>query len=315
MSSRFLPHRHSYTEPRISGDDSSESGSSSYLDDFRGYRNGANRSRESANRSIRSSRQSLKSDNDSDRLSRRNQRMELKPRRDSSTQSRARSRLRSMTTEESEGEATRALVQAKIREKVAQQSSMDESSSDFWKPKNGEKNESATVTNKTNGARKEATAASKTKEEPVVTAKAKISTAVKKENGTTGELKTKTAETKTADVIQTKVKKTKIKKVEKDAEKDKQIKTAENDIKIDAPDGPAPSTPNYEWECEFCTFTNEPNTKICAICCKTPTTVAIQKSNEISINQKERKSSTTKESSKGMKIPRKISFWPGTKTK
>ncbi|KAH8244390.1 hypothetical protein KR026_008332, partial [Drosophila bipectinata] len=34
--------------------------------------------------------------------------------------------------------------------------------------------------------------------------------------------------------------------------------------------GPPPSTPDHEWECEFCTFFNEPNIKICSICCKTP---------------------------------------------
>lgn len=34
--------------------------------------------------------------------------------------------------------------------------------------------------------------------------------------------------------------------------------------------GPPPSTPDQEWECEFCTFVNEPNIKICIICCKTP---------------------------------------------
>ncbi|XP_015033479.3 E3 ubiquitin-protein ligase lubel isoform X3 [Drosophila willistoni] len=34
--------------------------------------------------------------------------------------------------------------------------------------------------------------------------------------------------------------------------------------------GPPPSTPDHEWECEFCTFVNEPNIKICSICCKTP---------------------------------------------
>ncbi|XP_055908754.1 E3 ubiquitin-protein ligase lubel isoform X5 [Eupeodes corollae] len=34
--------------------------------------------------------------------------------------------------------------------------------------------------------------------------------------------------------------------------------------------GPPPSTPEHEWECEFCTFVNEPKTKICSICCKTP---------------------------------------------
>ncbi|XP_067620966.1 E3 ubiquitin-protein ligase lubel isoform X4 [Eurosta solidaginis] len=33
--------------------------------------------------------------------------------------------------------------------------------------------------------------------------------------------------------------------------------------------GPPPSTPDHEWECEFCTYVNEPNVKICLICCKT----------------------------------------------
>lgn len=34
--------------------------------------------------------------------------------------------------------------------------------------------------------------------------------------------------------------------------------------------GPPPDAPSHEWECEHCTYVNEPNTKICAICCKTP---------------------------------------------
>lgn len=34
--------------------------------------------------------------------------------------------------------------------------------------------------------------------------------------------------------------------------------------------GPPPSTPDHEWECEFCTFVNEPKVRICVVCCKTP---------------------------------------------
>lgn len=34
--------------------------------------------------------------------------------------------------------------------------------------------------------------------------------------------------------------------------------------------GPPPEAPIHEWECEYCTYVNEPNTKICSICCKTP---------------------------------------------
>lgn len=35
--------------------------------------------------------------------------------------------------------------------------------------------------------------------------------------------------------------------------------------------GPPPSAPDHEWECEHCTYVNEPNVQICLICCKTPT--------------------------------------------
>ncbi|XP_016963903.1 E3 ubiquitin-protein ligase lubel isoform X2 [Drosophila biarmipes] len=46
---------------------------------------------------------------------------------------------------------------------------------------------------------------------------------------------------------------------------------------IEADDlGPPPSTPDHEWECEFCTFVNEPNIKICSICCKTPSKPPVQ---------------------------------------
>lgn len=37
----------------------------------------------------------------------------------------------------------------------------------------------------------------------------------------------------------------------------------------DEPLGPPPEAPTHEWECEYCTYVNEPNTKICSICCKT----------------------------------------------
>ncbi|XP_058121547.1 E3 ubiquitin-protein ligase lubel [Anopheles ziemanni] len=39
----------------------------------------------------------------------------------------------------------------------------------------------------------------------------------------------------------------------------------------DSPPPPAPVAPNCEWQCEFCTYVNEPGVKICAICCKTAT--------------------------------------------
>ncbi|XP_068140616.1 E3 ubiquitin-protein ligase lubel isoform X2 [Drosophila tropicalis] len=45
--------------------------------------------------------------------------------------------------------------------------------------------------------------------------------------------------------------------------------------------GPPPSTPDHEWECEFCTFVNEANIKICSICCKTPSKPPQPTKNEV----------------------------------
>uniref|UniRef100_W8AWA3 E3 ubiquitin-protein ligase RNF31 n=1 Tax=Ceratitis capitata TaxID=7213 RepID=W8AWA3_CERCA len=49
--------------------------------------------------------------------------------------------------------------------------------------------------------------------------------------------------------------------------------------------GPPPSTPDHEWECEFCTYVNEPNVKICLICCKTPSGSARKTSTTTAPNQ------------------------------
>ncbi|BFF93846.1 E3 ubiquitin-protein ligase lubel [Drosophila madeirensis] len=50
-----------------------------------------------------------------------------------------------------------------------------------------------------------------------------------------------------------------------------QVQPTPEEIEAEADDlGPPPSTPDHEWECEFCTYVNEPNIKICSICCKTP---------------------------------------------
>ncbi|XP_037958350.1 E3 ubiquitin-protein ligase lubel isoform X5 [Teleopsis dalmanni] len=57
-------------------------------------------------------------------------------------------------------------------------------------------------------------------------------------------------------------------KMEEEENSSEQINTVD---KEESPElGPPPSTPDHEWECEFCTFVNEPNIKICSICCKTP---------------------------------------------
>lgn len=37
--------------------------------------------------------------------------------------------------------------------------------------------------------------------------------------------------------------------------------------------GPAPPPPSSSWQCEHCTFVNEPGVRVCAICCRTPVSV------------------------------------------
>ncbi|XP_073822713.1 linear Ubiquitin E3 ligase isoform X11 [Musca autumnalis] len=63
--------------------------------------------------------------------------------------------------------------------------------------------------------------------------------------------------------------------------------------------GPPPSTPDQEWECEFCTFVNEPNIKICTICCKTPSKPPKLVAKSVS-PPKQVKPVTTKEQKTGM---------------
>nr|NP_001260160.1 linear ubiquitin E3 ligase, isoform J [Drosophila melanogaster]AGB92696.1 linear ubiquitin E3 ligase, isoform J [Drosophila melanogaster] len=66
--------------------------------------------------------------------------------------------------------------------------------------------------------------------------------------------------------------------------------------------GPPPSTPDHEWECEFCTFVNEPNIKICSICCKTPSKPPVQPNKAKKVEEKPQppaeKSNNIKASSK-----------------
>ncbi|CAH0404939.1 unnamed protein product [Chilo suppressalis] len=35
--------------------------------------------------------------------------------------------------------------------------------------------------------------------------------------------------------------------------------------------GPAPAPPTASWQCEHCTFVNEPGVRVCVVCCRTPT--------------------------------------------
>lgn len=100
-------------------------------------------------------------------------------------------------------------------------------------------------------------------------------------------------------------------------------------VEAHAPTGPPPTSIDFEWECEFCTYVNEPNTKICIVCCKTPVTLPVRKqptepaeviaTAEPVVTMAAADDSTvdvdvsppTSERNKGK--PRKITFWPGTK--
>lgn len=43
------------------------------------------------------------------------------------------------------------------------------------------------------------------------------------------------------------------------------------EIETDKLDAPPPPTPQHPWICEYCTFENEAGTRVCDVCCKTPT--------------------------------------------
>lgn len=201
---------------------------------------------------------------------------------------------------ESEG-GTKALVQAKIREKLlAQQSSLDESSSDFCKPKSTLNSNSSSKNGQT------------------------IDASTTHLNGSQSKLPTQEIE-----------------------------ELNPESVPDSGPSGPPPRAPNHQWECEFCTFVNEPKTTICTICCKTPTAEPqkIGQSDEQThstvpsygspppmpktsppkesvratqpkiekVSSASTKSKTTSSSednasnSKSKGRTRKISFWPGTK--
>lgn len=316
MSNRNVPsYRNSYIEHHLTDDESSES-ASSYLDDYRTYR------RDSTARSIRSSRHSLKNspqrsldfDDDSETFSRRSHRGGNHRDRRASSSARSLSsrsadkrtkshRLRSDSTQDSENElGTKALVQAKIREKVAQQSSLDESSSDFWKPQTttAVNNKVQTVPNQTTNQIRMAKKAAPSKN----VTKSNSNQKLVEQKQTTKNARTNGESN-----------------VKQETETNATVNDATDNDSL--PNGPPPKTPNYAWECEFCTFTNEANTKICAICCKTPTTVPVRKVEHSTVNAttNEKKTvdgkSDVTESTKGRtkKISRKISFWPGTKSK
>lgn len=320
ISTRNLSYRNSYVEQQLTDDESSES-IASYMDDLSLRRKGSDR-RDSAGRSIRSSRQSSKSspqrsfDEDSEIFSRRTYRRE---RRASSsarsitarTERRPSQRVKSDSTQDSEMEmGTRALVQAKIREKIAHASSMDESSSDLWKPK-------ATLPPKIEKIiPAAASSTSKTMDRTMKT----ISKPVNRRKSIE-----RVAKPKASTDIQTNKPVTSVEKIlpkTKTAPHKSEPEASEidlNNVPDASTEGPPPKTPDYDWTCEYCTFVNEPNVKICTICCKTPSAIAIRKqaspakTNKSPINGKVNESADISKEGRTKQISRKISFWPGTK--
>lgn len=322
-----MSYRNSYKQ-HLTDEESSEC-SASYMDDLDIRRKGDRR--DSAGRSIRSSRQSLKSspqrsfDEDSETFARRHYRHSARERRASSsarsissrTERRPSQRVRSDSTQDSETElGTRALVQAKIREKVAQASSMDESSnvrsessSDLFKPKS-----MPTKVEKTPAAPKPikpiATKAIEKVAKPVAKAldrKRSVERTIKP--------KATTALQTTSAAVQKVVAKIESKTTAKEPDTNE---IDLNSVPDAASDGP-PKTPDYDWTCEYCTFVNEANVKICSICCKTPSATAIrkpvtpEKEKKPPINGKLNENAEISNEGRTKKISRKISFWPGTK--
>lgn len=55
-----------------------------------------------------------------------------------------------------------------------------------------------------------------------------------------------------------------------DEEDEEDVNEPKKDLK------PLPDVPKSTWECEHCTFVNNAGTRVCTVCCKTPTTTAIK---------------------------------------
>ncbi|CAH4006462.1 unnamed protein product [Pieris brassicae] len=57
----------------------------------------------------------------------------------------------------------------------------------------------------------------------------------------------------------------KIETKEKETNNKEDVKESEWDL------GPAPQAPNMNWQCEHCTYVNDPGVRVCVVCCRTPT--------------------------------------------
>lgn len=59
-----------------------------------------------------------------------------------------------------------------------------------------------------------------------------------------------------------------------DSESEAEIDHPKHDSSQSDSLGPAPPPPPATWQCEHCTFVNEPGVRVCVVCCRTPTVTA-----------------------------------------
>ncbi|XP_013099098.2 E3 ubiquitin-protein ligase lubel isoform X1 [Stomoxys calcitrans] len=180
---------------------------------------------------------------------------------------------------DSEGSGTRALVQAKIEQKLKEESMKQQKQG-----KSKQKQEKPEKPKQTTSVQTAAAAASKTK-----AAKQQVEKVVEKEKTPTASESEEEEEEEMQQEQKQEEKKVpqqpeeeSLEESEAEETKDQETQPQQNghatpEHEAGATEdedavllGPPPSTPDQEWECEFCTFVNEPNTKICIICCKTP---------------------------------------------
>ncbi|KAL9930414.1 linear Ubiquitin E3 ligase isoform 1-T3 [Glossina fuscipes fuscipes] len=150
---------------------------------------------------------------------------------------------------DSEGSGTRALVQAKIEQKLKEDESLKQKQS---------KTKRRTSNSPSQKSTKQTTAV----QTPAVKSK------IKEDSHDTQERQNKEEENH-SEVPSSNHNESENQSTHQEEDTKSPIETEDAD-KISL--GPPPSTPDHEWECEFCTFVNEPNIKICSICCKTPST-------------------------------------------
>uniref|UniRef100_T1PN93 IBR domain protein n=1 Tax=Musca domestica TaxID=7370 RepID=T1PN93_MUSDO len=169
---------------------------------------------------------------------------------------------------DSEGSGTRALVQAKIEQKLKEESLKQQKQSKSKRRSESppKQKQSMAVQTPVGHAKKNE---DKPPEKPASESESEEEEEVEEE-----EEEEEQEEDQAEEQQQTNDSKTTTADESQKPQQNGQVNGVEPDPVLEDEDaeslGPPPSTPEQEWECEFCTFVNEPNIKICTICCKTP---------------------------------------------